>query len=142
MILRISLFPSFLLATANSKATRPLSPQSLTKGSSKHGRLNENIICSGKKVKCFVAFKKKFYWCHCIALHCTALQSLSRNIYCSVYHHKWGNFSKYVCVPMPTHCTITCFGIRTRRMDGIECGLFSIHTLLGQTTLRVGRVSV
>ena len=32
-----------------------------------------------------------------------------------------------VCVPMPTHCTITCFGFHTRQIDGIECGLFSIH---------------
>ena len=46
------------------------------------------------------------------------------------------------CVPVPTHCTITCFGVRTRRIDGVECGLFSIDAPLGQTTLRVGRVSV
>ena len=47
-----------------------------------------------------------------------------------------------VCVFQSTHCTITCFGFRTRRIDGVECGLFSIHAPLGQTTLRVGRVSV
>ena len=47
-----------------------------------------------------------------------------------------------VCVPMPTHCTITCFGFHARRIDGVECGLFSIHAPFGQTTLRVGRVSV
>ena len=41
---------------------------------------------------------------------------------------------------MPTHYTIMCFRFRTRQIDGIECGLFSIHALLGQTTLRVGRV--
>ena len=46
------------------------------------------------------------------------------------------------CVPMPTHCTITCFGFRTRWIDGVDCALFSIHAPLGQTTLRVGRVSV
>ena len=48
----------------------------------------------------------------------------------------------YVCVLMPTHCTITCFGFHARQIDGIECGLFSNHALLGQTTLRVRRVSV
>ena len=34
------------------------------------------------------------------------------------------------------------FGFRPRRIDGIECGLFSNQAPLGQTTLRVGRVSV
>ena len=29
-----------------------------------------------------------------------------------------------------------------RWIDGVECGLFSNHAPLGQTTLRVGRVSV
>ena len=43
-----------------------------------------------------------------------------------------------VCVPMPTHWTIMCFGFRTRQIDGVECGLFSNHAPLGQTTLRVG----
>ena len=38
---------------------------------------------------------------------------------------------------MPTHCTITCFGFRTRRIDGIECGLFSIHAPLGQRRVSV-----
>ena len=47
-----------------------------------------------------------------------------------------------VCVPMPTHCTIACFGFRSRWIDGLECGLFLNHAPLGQTTLRVGRVSV
>ena len=47
-----------------------------------------------------------------------------------------------VCVPMPTHCTITRFGFHARWIDGVECGLFSNHATLGQTTLRVGRVSV
>ena len=47
-----------------------------------------------------------------------------------------------VCVPMPTYCTITCFGFCARRIDGIECGLFSIHAPLGQTTLHVEQVSV
>ena len=27
-------------------------------------------------------------------------------------------------------------------VQGVECGLFSIHPPLGQTTLRVGRISV
>ena len=45
-------------------------------------------------------------------------------------------------VSMPTHCTITRFGLRARRIDGIECGLFSNNTPLGQTTLHVRRVSV
>ena len=43
-----------------------------------------------------------------------------------------------MCVPMPTHCTITCFGFRTGQIDGIECGLFSNHAPLGQTALCVG----
>ena len=47
-----------------------------------------------------------------------------------------------LCVLMPTHCTITRFGFRTRRIDGVECGLFSNHAPLGHTTLRLGRVSV
>ena len=29
-----------------------------------------------------------------------------------------------VCVPMLTHCTITCFEFRARWVDGVECGLF------------------
>ena len=45
-------------------------------------------------------------------------------------------------IPMPTHCTITRFGFRARRIDDVECGLFSNHAPLGQTTLHVGRVSV
>ena len=48
----------------------------------------------------------------------------------------------FMFVSMPTHYTITCFGFRARQIDGIECGLFSNHAPLGQTTLRVGRVSV
>ena len=47
-----------------------------------------------------------------------------------------------VCVPVSTHCTIMCFRSRARRIDGVECGLFSIHAPLGQTTLRLGQVSV
>ena len=38
-----------------------------------------------------------------------------------------------VCVQMPIHCTISCFGFRSRRIDGVESGLFSIHAPLGQT---------
>ena len=49
---------------------------------------------------------------------------------------------KCVCVLMPSHCTITRFGFRTRRIEDVECGLFSNHAPLGQTTLRVGKVSV
>ena len=45
-------------------------------------------------------------------------------------------------VPMPTHCTITHFGFHARQVDGIECGLFLNHALLGQTALRVGLVTV
>ena len=29
-------------------------------------------------------------------------------------------------------------GFRARSIDGVDCGLFSIHAPLGQTTLRVG----
>ena len=39
-------------------------------------------------------------------------------------------------VSMPIHCTITRFVFRARRIDGVECGLFSNHAPLGQTTLR------
>ena len=39
-----------------------------------------------------------------------------------------------VCVPTPTHCTIMRFGFHTGWIDGIECGLFSNHAPLGQTT--------
>ena len=52
--------------------------------------------------------------------------------------------TEYVCVcvcvfvAMSTHCTITRFGFRARRIDGVECGLFSNHAPLGRTTLRVG----
>ena len=45
-------------------------------------------------------------------------------------------------VPMPTHCTITRFRFRARRIDGVECGIFSNHAPLGKTTLRVGQVPV
>ena len=40
-----------------------------------------------------------------------------------------------VCVTMPTHCTITRFGFRGGRIDGVERGLFSNHASLEQTTL-------
>ena len=43
-----------------------------------------------------------------------------------------------VCVPMPTHCTITCFGFHAKWIDGVKCGLFFNHAPLGQTTLPVG----
>ena len=44
---------------------------------------------------------------------------------------------KSVCVSVPTHCTITCFGFHARWIDGVECGLFLNQAPLGQTTLRV-----
>ena len=47
-----------------------------------------------------------------------------------------------VCVIKPIHCTITRFGFRAGRIDGVECGLFSNYAPFGQTTLRVRRVSV
>ena len=53
----------------------------------------------------------------------------------------WAKKKTFVLL-MPTHCTIMRFGFRSRRIDGVKCGLFSNHTPLGQTTLRVGRVSV
>ena len=43
----------------------------------------------------------------------------------------------FQCIP---NCTIIRMGFRTRRIDGFECGLFSIHAPLGMITLRVGRV--
>ena len=41
-----------------------------------------------------------------------------------------------VCVPMPTHCTITRFGFHARQRDGVKCDLLLTHAPLGQTTLR------
>ena len=46
----------------------------------------------------------------------------------------------YVCVPMPTQ--LHASGFRARQIDDVECGLFSIHAPLGQTTLCVGQVSL
>ena len=48
------------------------------------------------------------------------------------------SFEVCVCFLMPTHCTITYFGFHARWIDGVKCGLFSIHAPLGQTTLRMG----
>ena len=48
------------------------------------------------------------------------------------------NIIMRVFVPMPTHCTIMCFGFLARWIDAVECGLFSNHAPLGQTALRVG----
>ena len=56
--------------------------------------------------------------------------------------HNTISFIKCVCVLMPTHWTITCFGFHARWRDGVKCGLFSNRAPLGQTTLRVGWVSV
>ena len=56
----------------------------------------------------------------------------------------WPSFNnkqqQYLSVLMPTHCMITRFGFRARRIYGVEGGLFSNHAPLGQTTLCVGRV--
>ena len=38
-----------------------------------------------------------------------------------------------MCIPMPTHCTITRFGVRPRWIDGVECCLFSSLAPLRQT---------
>ena len=58
-----------------------------------------------------------------------------------IFKYEWG-YTKCVCVPVPTHCTIMCFGFHARWIDGVDFGLFSNHAPLGQTTLRVGWVSV
>ena len=42
------------------------------------------------------------------------------------------NILVIVYAPMPTHCTITCFGFHARRIDGVKCGLFSNHAPLRQ----------
>ena len=51
-----------------------------------------------------------------------------------------------VCVCVVFQCQPTALlltsGSAQGEIDGIECGLFSIHAPLGQTTLHVGRVSV
>ena len=56
-------------------------------------------------------------------------------------HYKFAR-SVFACVPMPTHCTSIRFGFHARWIDGVKCGLFTNHAPPGQTTLRVGRVSV
>ena len=48
------------------------------------------------------------------------------------------NTSVCVCFTMPTHCTIMRFGFHARWIDGVKCGLFLNHALLGQTTIHVG----
>ena len=45
--------------------------------------------------------------------------------------------SVFQCSP---NYTITRLVFRTRQIDGVQCGRFSIHAPLGETTLRVGRV--
>ena len=50
------------------------------------------------------------------------------------------NRASSACVACPDGSPLLEF--HTRQIDGIECGLFSIHAPLGQTTLRVGWVSV
>ena len=49
---------------------------------------------------------------------------------------KYGDsrFCLSVClsVVMRTHCTITCFGFRARRIAGVKCGLFSNNAPLGR----------
>ena len=37
-----------------------------------------------------------------------------------------------VCVLMPTHCTIMCFGFRARQIYGVECGLVQFTHRLGR----------
>ena len=72
----------------------------------------------------------------------TMLQSMSGPIHWMLVSRLEEDILNEVCVPMPTHCTITCFRFHTRWIDGVKCGLFSNHAPLGQTTLRVGWVSV
>ena len=45
------------------------------------------------------------------------------------YHHLHSSeiITKYCLFQMPTHFTIMHFDFHTRRIDGIECGLFSNH---------------
>ena len=87
-------------------------------------QINENIleVIENKRLSCYGNLKwmseNRIPWIYCISV-CVC-----------------------VCVPMPTHCTITHLGFLTRSIDGVECGLFSIHAPLGQTTLHGGRVSV
>ena len=59
-------------------------------------------------------------------------------IYIYIHTHYMNDIDIIMCVPMPTHCTITCFGFHARWIDGGKCGLFSNHAPLGQTTLCVG----
>ena len=107
----------------------------------------------------------QFYVCHTVLLQCvrslecfpTVVTQVRPLVVVHVVHmsdevllasslvrtlHKCQIYNINVCLPMPTHCTITHFGFRTRQKDGVKCGLFSNHALLVQITLRVGWVSV
>ena len=53
------------------------------------------------------------------------------------YVYTWLN-SVCVCVPMPTHCTIMCFGFHARWIDGVKCGLFSNSAPLGADHITCG----
>ena len=77
-------------------------------------------------INSFPNWKIRHFWTHVHITYCHSLEV--RNV-----------ASNCVCVPMPTHCTIMCFGFHARWIDGIKCGLFSNHAPLGQTTLRVGQ---
>ena len=47
-----------------------------------------------------------------------------------------------VCSNADPTALLRTWGSALGQIDCIECSLFSIHATLGQTTLRVGRVSV
>ena len=64
-------------------------------------------------------------------------------VFVCVHAHVWVFFCVCLCAckhvrmwayaffPMPTHCTITCFGFHARWIDGVKCGLFFNHAPLG-----------
>ena len=42
------------------------------------------------------------------------------------------NVMKNVCVLMPTHCTITCFGLRAMRIHGVSVVYYRVTHLFGR----------
>ena len=45
-----------------------------------------------------------------------------------------------MCANAHPHALLCALGFHTRWIDGVGCGLFSIHAPLGLTTLHVGQV--
>ena len=91
-----------------------------------------------------VTFWNNIYECpnlltsHPVVLHDGAPSHIAAPV--DTLFHRWNwaileylPYTPDVCVPVPTHCTIMRFGFHARWIDGVRCGLFSNHTLFGQT---------